>query len=208
VTDEGEDQPAGGTTLASADGRSDMESPEPGGPGMTFAFTAIVAPPTPFARVLRSRGGGSDLSRLELFSGRGWQRAGLVDGDHAPLLRPSSWRRGHASSRRASRAVLTGPRVSVAQQAARLPRIGALMHGQPATPEQIASSPLRQGLKELGWIPGQNVIIEALYSEGNADRLVGLAEELGPRPSDSSIRPGAGRRSHQVRVRTSWRERE
>jgi putative tryptophan/tyrosine transport system substrate-binding protein len=63
-------------------------------------------------------------------------------------------------------------------QSSKLARVGALIHGAVATPEQLARSPLRQGLRELGWVVGQNMTIEALYSEGHADRLAELAKEL------------------------------
>jgi putative ABC transport system substrate-binding protein len=36
----------------------------------------------------------------------------------------------------------------------------------------------KQGLKEVGFIEGQNVLIEYRYAEGHYDRLPGLAEEL------------------------------
>ena len=36
----------------------------------------------------------------------------------------------------------------------------------------------RQGLRELGYIEGQNIAIEWRYAKGNADRLPGLAAEL------------------------------
>src|SRR5262249_34173526 len=36
----------------------------------------------------------------------------------------------------------------------------------------------RQGLRELAWVEGQNIVIEYRYAEGRGDRLPGLAEEL------------------------------
>lgn len=38
--------------------------------------------------------------------------------------------------------------------------------------------PLRQGLRELGYVEGKNLVIEWRSSEGNSDRLPGLAVEL------------------------------
>jgi len=37
---------------------------------------------------------------------------------------------------------------------------------------------LRQGLRELGWIEGQNITIEPRFAEGKTDRLPALAAEL------------------------------
>jgi ABC-type uncharacterized transport system substrate-binding protein len=36
----------------------------------------------------------------------------------------------------------------------------------------------RQGLRDLGYVEGQNVVIEARYSEGRTERLPALAAEL------------------------------
>lgn len=38
--------------------------------------------------------------------------------------------------------------------------------------------PLREGLRELGYFEGQNVVYEARFAEGKVDRLPGLAAEL------------------------------
>jgi putative tryptophan/tyrosine transport system substrate-binding protein len=37
---------------------------------------------------------------------------------------------------------------------------------------------LRAGLRDLGWVEGQNILIEFRWAEGNYDRLPALAEEL------------------------------
>jgi putative ABC transport system substrate-binding protein len=36
----------------------------------------------------------------------------------------------------------------------------------------------RQGLRDLGWVEGQNIVIEYRWAEGRSDRLSGLADEL------------------------------
>lgn len=36
---------------------------------------------------------------------------------------------------------------------------------------------LRQGLRELGYVEGQNIVIELRYAEEKADRLAALAAE-------------------------------
>ena len=65
-----------------------------------------------------------------------------------------------------------------AQQAARVYRIG---HVSPTSPPTTPSTPFnsfRQALRELGYIEGQNVIIEERYAEGRSERLPELVAEL------------------------------
>ena len=71
------------------------------------------------------------------------------------------------------------PLASDAQQAANIPRIGFLSPSslsQPRTTRYFQA--FRQGLRELGYVQGQNVAIEARWAEGKFDRLPGLAAEL------------------------------
>jgi putative ABC transport system substrate-binding protein len=42
----------------------------------------------------------------------------------------------------------------------------------------------REGLRELGWNEGTNIVIDYRYAEGNDDRLPGLAAELVRRKGD------------------------
>ena len=64
-----------------------------------------------------------------------------------------------------------------AQQPTKVPRIGYLNAVSPATvSDRIAA--LRQGLRELGYVEGKNIIIETRYAEGKLDRLPALANEL------------------------------
>ena len=60
-----------------------------------------------------------------------------------------------------------------AQPAARVFRMGTL--GNENTP---AWEGLRQGLRELGYVEGRNISIEARWSDGSPDRLPALAREL------------------------------
>jgi ABC-type uncharacterized transport system substrate-binding protein len=63
-----------------------------------------------------------------------------------------------------------------AQQTGKAPRIGFLYAGSPAG--QLArAQAFRQGLRELGYVEGKNIVIEYRYGEGY-DRLPGLAAEL------------------------------
>jgi len=64
-----------------------------------------------------------------------------------------------------------------AQQPKKVPRIGYLSSASPAFESSRAES-IRQGLRELGYIEGQNIAIEYRYGEGKFDRLPELAAEL------------------------------
>ena len=68
---------------------------------------------------------------------------------------------------------------SLVQPAPRLRRIGYLAE-IPAPPSGTHSGieALRQGLHELGWIEGQNYVIEFRWAAGNRERLAELATEL------------------------------
>ena len=64
-----------------------------------------------------------------------------------------------------------------AQQPKKVPRIGYLSPGDPAS-ESTRSEAIRLALRELGYIEGQNIAIEYRYAEGKRDRLPELAAEL------------------------------
>jgi putative tryptophan/tyrosine transport system substrate-binding protein len=78
-----------------------------------------------------------------------------------------------------------------AQQPKRVPRVGFL-----AAPSQSFFSAraegFRQGLRNLGYIEGQNIVIEYRYAEGNLRRLRELAEELVSLKVDVIVASGAG----------------
>jgi ABC-type uncharacterized transport system substrate-binding protein len=63
-----------------------------------------------------------------------------------------------------------------AQQSTKLPRIGCLLIA--ASPNPARREALRQGLRELGYVEGKNIVIEYRYAEGKLDRLSELAAEL------------------------------
>jgi putative tryptophan/tyrosine transport system substrate-binding protein len=62
-----------------------------------------------------------------------------------------------------------------AQQPKKIPRIGVLRGGLGAGPVYEA---FRQGLRELGYVEGQNIILEVRDTEAKAERLPDLAAEL------------------------------
>ena len=64
-----------------------------------------------------------------------------------------------------------------AQQLTKVPRIGYLSPTSPSvSPTRIEA--FRQGLRELGYVEGKNIVIEYRYAEGKFDRLPALAAEL------------------------------
>ena len=69
------------------------------------------------------------------------------------------------------------PLVASAQQTAKVPRVGWLSPGSGTSDENFLAS-FRDGLRELGWVAGQNIAIESRWAEGRFERLPDLAAEL------------------------------
>ena len=87
--------------------------------------------------------------------------------------------------------LLAAPLAAEAQQAGKVWRIGYLGNGNPRS-----SGPTRdafgQGLQELGWIKGQNVVIEYRWADGDLTRFPALASELvATTPVDVFLASGA-----------------
>ena len=64
-----------------------------------------------------------------------------------------------------------------AQQPTKIPRIGYLSGTSPST-NPAGREAFRQGLRELGYVEGKNIVIESRYAEGKFDRQPALAAEL------------------------------
>jgi putative ABC transport system substrate-binding protein len=74
--------------------------------------------------------------------------------------------------------LLTAPLVAEAQSA-RLPRIGFLSASSPSDPRtQRFVQAFQQGLRELGYVDGQNIAVEYRWAEGKYDRLPSFAAEF------------------------------
>jgi len=72
--------------------------------------------------------------------------------------------------------ILAAPLAVEAQQPA-MPVIGYLSQRSPTDSASIVAA-FRQGLKEEGFVEGQNVAIDFRYAEGQIDRVPALASEL------------------------------
>jgi ABC-type uncharacterized transport system substrate-binding protein len=67
--------------------------------------------------------------------------------------------------------------ITEAQQPTKIPRIAFLSSTSPSNISARVEA-FRQGLRELGYVEGKNIVIEWRYAEGKADRLRELATEL------------------------------
>ena len=72
--------------------------------------------------------------------------------------------------------VLAAPLAAEAQQT-QIPRIGYLWSGKRGS-DPVETGGLLQGLRELGYSEGRNIVIEYRYAEDQLDRLPGLIAEL------------------------------
>jgi len=62
-------------------------------------------------------------------------------------------------------------------QMAKVPRVGWLSPGSGASDQNFFVS-FRDGLQQLGWVVGKNIVIEPRWAEGKFERLPDLADEL------------------------------
>ena len=72
------------------------------------------------------------------------------------------------------------PLAAPAQQAAKIPRIGILSpsRSEDASPNRVTLQAFVAGMREFGYVDGQNIVIERELSEANADQLREAAAEL------------------------------
>jgi putative ABC transport system substrate-binding protein len=70
------------------------------------------------------------------------------------------------------------PLAAKAQQQPAVPVIGYLSPASPIGVGQITLTAVRQGLRDTGFVEGQNVIVEYRWAEGQLDRLPALAADL------------------------------
>jgi ABC-type uncharacterized transport system substrate-binding protein len=80
-------------------------------------------------------------------------------------------------------AVLAAPLAAEAQQPEKMRRIGFLGNANPTMSAPLMDG-FRQGLRERGWIEGQNVSIDYRWADGDLERLPALAFDLVRAPLD------------------------
>lgn len=74
-------------------------------------------------------------------------------------------------------AAVTWPLAARAQRSDKpAPRVGVLLYGTPETDPNYGS--FRRGLRELGYVEGQTIVLEPRSAEGKPERLPALAREL------------------------------
>jgi putative ABC transport system substrate-binding protein len=114
----------------------------------------------------------------------------MAAGSHRP--RPLSYDRAHMMNRRrflgtVSGSLLVAPLVAGAQ---RMRRVGILwISTRSGLGERHGA--FVQGLRDQGWIDGQNFVMEARFADGKADRLPELATDLATRQVDVVVAPSA-----------------
>ena len=90
-----------------------------------------------------------------------------------------------------------------AQQAMRVSRIGWLSAGPPPPEPTVQMQAFQQGLRDLGYVESQNLVMVYRYAEGSAERLRDLAAELVRFQVDMIVTVGAsGTRGAQHATRT------
>lgn len=80
------------------------------------------------------------------------------------------------------------PLAAEAQDTGKIPRIGFLFFGSPGPSRELDA--FRQGLRELGYNEGQNIVIEYRFASGRVERLPDLATELARLKPDVLVTPG------------------
>jgi putative ABC transport system substrate-binding protein len=86
--------------------------------------------------------------------------------------------------------LLAAPLAAEAQQAGKVYRIGYLSAPTRESVEHVLQAFLR-ALRDLGWVEGQNLVIEYRWAEGQTERLPSLAAELVQRKVDVIVAPAA-----------------
>src|SRR5437867_901086 len=82
--------------------------------------------------------------------------------------------------------LLAVPLAAAAPPAGKVWRMGYLVAGS----SRGIHEAFRQGLRDLGYVEGQNLTIETRYAEGQLDRLPALAAELVRLPVDLIVAQG------------------
>jgi putative ABC transport system substrate-binding protein len=99
--------------------------------------------------------------------------------------------------------MLSTPFPAHAQQRAKIPRVGVIRPGDPPPGDFGHQKAFEGGLRDLGWTPGTNILIEYRYAEGKPELLSELAAELVQIPVDVIVASSPmGVRAAQQSTRT------
>jgi putative tryptophan/tyrosine transport system substrate-binding protein len=82
------------------------------------------------------------------------------------------------------------PLAAAAPPAGKTPRLGVLSVYDRSPADPLRPTPLLQGLRELGWVKGQNLAVEPRDAEGHPERLPALAAGLVRLPVDVIVAVG------------------
>ena len=75
--------------------------------------------------------------------------------------------------------VLAATRAAGAQQARKMARVGFLYFGSRQNgPGAERYAAFLEGMRDLGYVEGRNLLVEARFADSQAERLPGLAKEL------------------------------
>src|SRR2546421_407303 len=86
-------------------------------------------------------------------------------------------------------AILVAPLIAEAQPPTKVHRVGFLVGRPPIEPDPTLEA-FRHGLRDLGYVEGQKLLIECRGAEGSLERLRGLAAELVQLKVDVLVTPG------------------
>jgi putative tryptophan/tyrosine transport system substrate-binding protein len=84
--------------------------------------------------------------------------------------------------------LIAAPLAAEGQQAGKVPLISFLFFGPPGPSRELDA--FRQGLRELGYTEGQNIVIEYRFASGRVEQLPTLATELVHLKPDVLVTPG------------------
>jgi len=87
-------------------------------------------------------------------------------------------------------AVVVVAALAQAQQPKKVPRI-VFLSVQTRSILSARFDAFRQGLNELGYVEGKNIVIEYLHSDGSQDRLPAVVAELVRHPTDVIVTGGS-----------------
>jgi len=100
--------------------------------------------------------------------------------------------------------LLATPLAADAQRAGKVPRIGVLSANSQASEASLSQlEAFRQGLRDLGYVEGQNLTVEYRFAEWHEERLTALAAELVGLPVDVLVTrsaPAAHAARHATRT--------